>query len=65
MRIIAPYRVNTIGIKHIARDIKASRELPHPMPKASYMEGPAKGRNAPTSERKAMLAAVTEAANVR
>ncbi len=63
--MITPYRVNTIGITHRARDIKASREFPHPIPKVSYIEGPAKGRNAPTSERKAMLAAVTEAANVR
>jgi hypothetical protein len=37
-------------------------ELPHPRPKVLYMEGPAKGNNAPTRQRKIVLAVVTDAA---
>lgn len=58
----APYRQKNSGHAHITSAMKARRELPHPKPRASYMEGPAKGNKAPTSDRRPVLAAVTEAA---
>lgn len=50
------------GIGTRAREIKASRLLPQPIPSASYICRPPSGRRAPRSERRTASAAVTDAA---
>jgi hypothetical protein len=60
VRIAAPYRANSKGTGHRAKAINARRELPHPSPSALYIDGPARGRTAPTKDRNAVLAAVCE-----
>jgi hypothetical protein len=44
--------------------INPSTELPQPRPRVAYIEGPARGRNAPKRERETVRAATPEAANV-
>lgn len=60
VRIAAPYRANSKGTTHRAKAINARREFPHPSPRALYIDGPARGRTAPTKDRSAVLAAVCE-----
>lgn len=62
VRILFPNFQKKNGTEHIASAMKASREFPHPSPKASYIDGPANGSRAPISDRSAVLAAVTDAA---
>src|ERR1700712_4091769 len=41
VRILFPYFQNKNGTEHIASAMNASKEFPHPSPKASYIDGPA------------------------
>ena len=44
--------------------MKPSTEFPHPKPSLAYIVGPAKGKNAPNSERETVRAAMPDAAKV-
>lgn len=46
-----------------AKAMKPSRLLPHPKPRASYMDSPANGSTAPATDRTTVLAASELAAN--
>jgi hypothetical protein len=64
VRILSPNFQKMIGKGTIARAMNPRSELPHPKPRALYIEGPAKGNKAPTRDRKTVLAAKTEAAKI-
>ena len=55
---------NTIGSGKIEMAMNASNELPHPRPSALYIDGPARGSTAPISDRRTVLAAAADAADV-
>ena len=61
VRNLSPNFQNSNGIGTIASAINPKTELPHPRPNASYIDGPARGSNAPRSDRSTVLAASAEA----
>lgn len=60
--ILSPYLKNNQLTGHNAIAMKASNELPQPSPRLLYISGPARGRNAPRSDRNTVFAAIAEAA---
>ena len=58
----SPYLKKMTGIGHMANATKAKSEFPHPRPRVPYIFCPARGRRAPTRDRKTVFAAMAEAA---
>lgn len=58
-----PILENKSGSGSMAKEMNASKELPHPNPSALYIDGPARGNTAPMSDLKTVFAAAADAAS--
>lgn len=62
IRILSPNLKKASDNGNMSKAIKASNEFPQPNPRASYIEGPANGKTAPSRDRNTVLAAAADAA---